>query len=85
MQDFLRRHRPNASDEPNEDSQSNLIPSLSRKVTLEQSGIDNTATVITNLTLRDLIRFATEIAAGMEFLSTKKVSFRCVATFNSPV
>lgn len=31
--------------------------------------------IIKNLTLRDLVRFATEIARGMEYLGNKKVIF----------
>jgi hypothetical protein len=75
--DFLRRHRPNSNEAAaaNEDSHENLLPSIaSRKVTVEQGG-DTSTVVIRNLTLRDLIRFATEIAAGMEFLSNKKVAY----------
>lgn len=77
FRDFLRRHRPNASETQHEGSHEELFPSLhaSRKVTIDQSGIENTAMVIRNLTLRDLIRFATEVSAGMEFLSNKKARF----------
>jgi hypothetical protein len=77
FRDFLRRHRPNASENQHDESHDDLFPSLhaSRKVTIDQSGMENTAMVIRNLTLRDLIRFASEVSAGMEFLSSKKVSF----------
>lgn len=72
----MRRHRPNANEAAaaaNEDSHENLLPSIaSRKVTVAQ-GAESTSVVIRNLTLRDLIRFATEVSAGMEFLSSKKV------------
>lgn len=32
-------------------------------------------TLLNNLTLKDLVRFATEVARGMEFLASKKVIF----------
>ncbi|KAI6215583.1 hypothetical protein M3Y94_00402100 [Aphelenchoides besseyi] len=69
LRDFLRRHRPHGI-ETEEDSQQNHTPST------RKSTIDNRSIVLHNLTLRDLIRFATEISCGMEFLSSKKDYYR---------
>lgn len=53
-----------------------LLKNHSQKQIVTYQNIDNfNEPPLKNLTLKDLVKFATEVARGMEFLASKKVLF----------
>lgn len=79
FRDFLRKHRPRDHQHTSTQcttEENSLNYMNNHKVIMYQNVNEPDGAIIKNLTLRDLVQFATEIARGMEFLSNKRIIVR---------